>query len=186
MCWRAHSRPHPGTSGHTSVLLHFHHYFASNKTLRCSFKSSTNRWLVIFYWLKELHRGPFVWEQLKASCGRLTSPNGQLLSPGLSLTARSVGVPQCKLVSPLECARLPVPLQRPITKQPLPGLPGLWLPVPSWPWHSLCWPAWPHTAAAAAANSFMFWWLPRLPSRAVTNHSFSKMCWASTLLWAAA
>ena len=115
-------------------------------------------------------------EQLKASCGRLTSPNGQLLSPGLSLTARSVGVPQCKLVSPLECARLPVPLQRPITKQPLPGLPGLWLPGPSWPWHSLCWPAWPHTAAAAAANSFMFWWLPRLPSRAVTNHSFSKMC----------
>ena len=104
------------------------------------------------------------------------SPNGQLLSPGLSLTAGSVGVPQRKLVSLLECARLSVPLQRPITKQPLPGLPGLWLPVPSWPWHSLCRPAWPHTAAAAAANSFMFWWLPRLPSRAVTNHSFSKTC----------
>ena len=86
------------------------------------------------------------------------------------------GEPPCELASLPEGARPPVALQRPLTQQLLPGLPGLRLPVPSWPWHSPCWPAWPLTAAAAAANSFMFLWLPRLPSRAVTNHSFRKTC----------
>lgn len=36
----------------------------------------------------------------------------------------------------------------------------------------------PHTAAVPAANSFMFLWLPRLPSTAATNHSFSEVCGA--------
>lgn len=57
----------------------------------------------------------------------------------------------------------PVSLQKPMTTQPLPGLPGLWLRAPSCPWHSQQWPARPYTAAAAAANSFIFFVAAKTP-----------------------
>lgn len=50
----------------------------------------------------------------------------------------------------------PVPFERTVAKQPLPGLPGWWLPVTSYPWHSVVASMASHSCSCSCQQPYVF------------------------------